>query len=356
MSTILEVARSANVSPSAVSLALNGRKGVSTRTRQRVVRAARELGYRQRPRGRPRKQTVPTTLALVSPKRRVDHAGRMHPLFTELAQAAEEAASAHGARTSLFVGARDIHEEEMLRGMIERGRIHGVILSNPPAHDHSHLDWLLARQVPLVVINRTPRYLQFPFVQVDQVGGGRRVGHRLAELGHRRVAYLQMLPEYDWSRQRLFGLRQGLAGHDAELAATGEIDAEREPEADRIEQVRRFCQSCVEQDITAVFCASDGVALMLLNACHELSIPVPERLSVVGFDDIGYRSTQALRPASIGYDSRALGEAPVEMLLSMIRQKQRPEPKQCIGMQIATYLVHRDTLAPPRGRVESAGA
>jgi LacI family transcriptional regulator len=324
-----DVGRLAGVSPTAVSFVINGRTGeISEETRDRVLEAVRELGYRPNRAARGLRTRRSHTIGIVSEP--IDHA-------TAVAHAvagAHDAAAEHGSRLVLAHdpggrGLRTVVEDLLDRQvdalLVAVGGVHGTDL--PPAG-----------QVPAVLIN-VPAPPGVPAVLPAERQGCRSATDLLLATGHRRIALLGG-PVHSWPT------RDRLAGHRAALAAAGvPFDPGLVlPGPDRLDAgYARTCRLLRTGDPpTALLCGTDRVAAGAYLALAEAGLRVPRDMSVVGYDD-GPGLAAELRPAlsTVHLPCYEMGRWAVERLL-------QPAQDGAAGhVQLPCPVINRASVAPP---------
>ncbi|WP_243095489.1 LacI family DNA-binding transcriptional regulator [Thermus thalpophilus] len=313
--TIKEIARLANVSTGTVSRVLNGRPGVSPHTRAVVLEAVKTLGFV--PNAAARELVGKSTLVglLFAPGVR-----RYTPYFALLLEALSEALWREGLRVGeVSTDPQGLPREEAL----------AYILLG--AHDHDpRVEVLQAQGKPFVLIGTYPGVF---WVAPDDRQGGYLATRHLLELGHRDVAMLTGHLHHQAGKERLLGyndaLREAGLPFRAELVLDGDFDALTAYRA-----VRRAWERGVR--FTALFAASDEMALGAWAAFEDLGIKVPEGVSLVGYDDLpelGERLT------TIHQDVPTVAKEAVALLRAAV---QGAPP---VGKRVPVYLVPRGTTA-----------
>jgi DNA-binding LacI/PurR family transcriptional regulator len=269
-----DVAQVAGVSHQTVSRVLNASPSVRPETRQRVLDAIVELGYRRNSAARALVTRRSGTIGVVS-------TGLPYFGPTSTLIAVEEAARDAG----YFVSVATLTHNDALS--VDRAveyflaqAVEGIIIIAPQDDVRDALV-PFADQVPLVMIAAEPSPgFAYHTIGVDQELGARLATRHLLSLGHRDVVHLA--GPQDW-----IDARARMAGWRAELVAAGITPGEPiggDWEAGRGFDVgRRLVREGVP---TAVFAANDQLALGLLRAFAEGGVAVPRDVSVVGFDDI----------------------------------------------------------------------
>ncbi len=331
--TSADVAARAGVSRTTVSFVLNYRTDIqiSDETRQRVFRAASELGYHPH-----------------APARQLA-GGRSHILGLVLRQSAEQvagdatlaetlrglasAARAAGSRVMVEPLAPEGTYDRLLRSQ----HADGLIVSGPRLDDPS-LAELVHDGFPIVLQGSMPG-LDVPSVDVDNVAGARGAVEHLLSLGHRRIACVTNAGlTYTSARERLQGYREAIeaAGmdYDEQLVAVGAFDAASGEQATS-ELLRRTT-------FTAMFVASDVLALGAFGALREANRRVPDDVAIVGFDDIPLAAYFDPPHTTLRLPAFELGQAAGRALLDRIADRAVPQ-----RTLLPTELIVRGSTAPP---------
>lgn len=298
--TLADIATELGLSKFAVSRALSGKDGVSDSTRALVVRTAERLGY-ARPVPRPEKLDLQLIFH--------NHNPANSELAVQIQGGAQQEAAARGV--PLRVGWT--HEIAEVVRLAERSG--GVLLSG--AESPGTIEAIRGLGRPMVMLG----WLK-PLEQVDQVmaadhEAGAAVGDFLVGLGHREIAYVHGVPGLRGRRERLLGLRETV-----EMTYRGIIHELRfSAMADFI--ARFDAAKSAGAQITAFFCAHDGLALTVTAELLRLGYRIPEDVTVMGFGD--YSAATQITPAltTVRVPGRDMGAAAVRLLLDRIRQGAR---------------------------------
>jgi DNA-binding LacI/PurR family transcriptional regulator len=289
--------------------AFSPQKRVAAATRDRVLAAARQLGYEPNRAASGLRSGRTATLGVVVPDLE-------NPYFASVAKGVQARAREHGYGVFVVDVEEDASREaDEVRTLL--AQTDGVIVASPRGTDREILE--LVDRTPrgrAVLVNR--RIDGVPSVTADDVAGAARVLDHLRALGHRRVAYVGG-PETSWSdRMRREGLRRAAAEGDA--VDVVDLGAFRP-------QVRggySAADLATGSGASAVVAYNDLVALGVEQRLRERGIAVPGQVSVVGFDDT-FVATLASPPlTSVGTDLRAVGAAAVDLLVERLRDPDAP--------------------------------
>uniref|UniRef100_UPI00383B687E LacI family DNA-binding transcriptional regulator n=1 Tax=Isoptericola aurantiacus TaxID=3377839 RepID=UPI00383B687E len=325
-----DVARLAGVSSQTVSRVSNGHAGVVESTRQQVLDAMVQLGYRPNSAARALRSGRFRTIGVILFS--LSTTGNVRTL-----EAVATSAAAHGyAITILPVEAPT---EGDVRGAFTRlGELAVdavVLLMEVHLLDAANLT--LPTGVPVVVADSDADE-RYPVVDTDQADGSRTAVQHLLSLGHRTVVHLAGPAESFASQRREDAWRRTLqeAGREVPAPYRGDWSAQSGYDVGR---------EIARTDATAVFVANDQMALGLLRALAEAGRDVPGDVSVVGFDDLP--DAVAFRPplTTIHQDFAEVGRRCVELVLR--RLADGGSDGEHGATLVPTRLVERASTAPP---------
>lgn len=319
MTTIYDVAKRAGVSPATVSRVLSGAKGVSEATRQRVLAVARELHYSPNYIARSLKKRQTNTIALII-------SDITNPFFTTLARGVEDRASEHGFNTIFCNTDEDPKVEAAYVELMLRRQVDGLLISS--CSNGESLDFLVRRNVPVVLVDRRIPQARWDYVIGDSEYGAYALTRHLIEVhGKRKIAIISGPLTLSTSRERVEGYRRALR----------EAGIHPLPEHIRVGAYKEeFGYQATKELLTgglsveAIFAGNNVIAVGAIRAARELGVRVPEDLALVTFDDFELASalfpflTAAKQPAY------TIGALAVEMLLERIRGEKIRERREVV--------------------------
>jgi LacI family transcriptional regulator len=172
--------------------------------------------------------------------------------------------------------------------------------------------------------------------------GGQAAARHLADLGHRKVAFISGPPSFRSSHERRRGFEAGLAERGLKLSARYALEGAY-TFASGVECGRRLMD--LKSRPTAIFAGNDEMAAGVLQAARMKGLSVPEDLSVVGFDDFQLASSVWPRLTTIHSPTRDIGRTAVRKLIGLAREDQAGAPEET-----SPTLVVRESSGPaPRG-------
>jgi LacI family transcriptional regulator len=307
MPTVYDVARVAQVSKSTVSLVINDSPLVSDKTRDRVLAAIEEIGYR------------PSRIArsLVTQKTRMlglIYSDALNPFFHEVISDMESIAKEHDYIFMHFQLDTVLEENRIFNALQER-QVDGAICLTTAISDDA-IDGLCSQKIPLVVYNR--KFRQNKLVSGVQIDCAQAIGDAasaLARHGHREVGFLGAYIESYSTASKLDVYRRqmeaaGLSLPDCYLwECTGTADG-------GYKSVKAMLQAGSYP--TAIVACNDMLAMGAMRAIREQELSIPGDISVIGFDDIAISRLMTPPLSTISVDKNQISHAAFSLVMDMI--------------------------------------
>lgn len=280
-------------------------------TREKVIRALDELGY------------TPNLLARAMRTRKTGTIGVLvasvtNPFYPEVIEALDARLAGAGHRM-LLLTTGGLGESNALDA-IHEGLIDGLVFTTATSKAEP-LAAALARQGPIVLVNRGLSGVECDQVTTDNVGGGAVAARYLHHWGHRTIGCIGGVPEASTALEREQGFRDelrrqgvplpgrlyrpGYFSHDLAYRAVRELLSERRPPS-------------------ALFCANDVMALAAVNAAKSLGYLVPDDLWIVGFDDIRMAAWESFDLTTVRQPVTEMVDMAVDLLLARIDNPDKP--------------------------------
>jgi LacI family transcriptional regulator len=336
MATIKDVARRSGVSTTTVSFVLNGTGSVGADARERVLKAASDLGYTPNPLARA--MITRRTQSLGVLVNNVESFNSSH-----MVSGIEEAARRQGYEILLALH-RDEPETAMaaVRDLTAR-RVDAIISVYAKANQHSDVaEALAASGIPFVVafylLNEEGRPA-IDNIVADQEQGGYLAGKRLIEQGRTRIAFAGGEKERNATRKRLAGLRRAMDEAGLVLDDRWVLYGDFEVWAG-LEMGPHLLKPIDGQIPDGVFAANDDIAAGLFRVFRAAGKSVPQDIAVVGFNDSPV--AEALDPplSSIKMPLWEIGERCVEHAISRLEEGENWKPRT---LQIPCTLTIRES-------------
>ncbi|MGY1605336.1 LacI family DNA-binding transcriptional regulator [Geodermatophilus sp. SYSU D00815] len=330
-----DVAARAGVSHQTVSRVINGSPNVAPLTRERVLAAIAELGYRPNTAARALVTGSTRTIGLVTVN--INQYGPAQTLV-----GLEQAARVAGY--SLAVTILDDATSQAMREAVDRFVSQSVdaVVALGTYDDAYEALHSVSAPIPLVTV-QSGGAVEEPAVGVDQVAGARLATRHLLDLGHRTVHHVTGPADSKEARDRIAGWRAELdcAGAPAPRILRGDWTPSSGYAAGKqlAERLRGG------EEVTAVFLANDQMALGLLAAFHEEGLEAPRDVSVVGFDDLPEAPYFTPPLTTVRQDFAELGRRGVQLVLARLKGEDlHPDP-------VPPALLVRSSTGPAPRRV-----
>ncbi|WP_375173270.1 LacI family DNA-binding transcriptional regulator [Pseudooceanicola sp.] len=329
--TIKDVAREADCSIATASRVLNRSGPASGEARDRVEKAARDLGFSFSAIGRALQSSRSMTIGCLVPS-------LANPVFAEAVQGVQEALKGSGYQLLIASSNYDAGADNDAIATLLAKEVDGLIVTMAAPDSSAVLKRARQRGTPVSLMFHDP-IDGLPTAHVDNFDAAREVARRFAELGHRRTAFLALrFATSDRSRNRY-------AGFHAECRARGLPDPAlielSEAEANTPELLSGILATL--QGLSAVFASNDFLAIAVQKAARLMGKRVPRDLSVVGFDGIEIGRLLDVPLATIETAPEAMGRQAARTLLDLM------QGGPCIQQPPLPFDFRAGgTLAPPR--------
>lgn len=334
--TIKDVAEHAGVTKATVSKYLNRAQGyaIKRETRGRIETAINELDYRPSPLARGLTRAPTSTMGLVV-------ADIVNQFYPQLITGVQAVADESGYTLMLGSSGEDPDRElDLIRAMVHRG-VDGLVLVSVRAEAEDILT-LRRRGMHIALAGRDLSTLVADTVVGDNQQGAEDATRYLRDLGHRRFAHVAGDPHAKPFLDRCTGFQratEGLPGEHAVAIARS---------TSSLEDGRRAAREVLDvaEPPTALFFATDSLALGGLQACADLGLRVPEDVSLMGFDNVVVSSLPGVQLSTVDSEAQKMGQEATELLVKRITKVQQ-DAAPILRMK-RTKIVPRASTAPPR--------
>ena len=338
LKSMREVARLANVSVATVSRALRDPKSVSKKSLSKVQEAAKQVGYTYNAAAGDLLAGRSTVLGILVPS-------VSNSLFGETLHGIQDTAMEAGFSVIQGVTGYDpAKERKLLETFISR-RVHGLVLTGLTDTMRNQFDEvMLDNGVRTVVIWESPRSTEarsdlLSYVGFDNFEASKTATEYLIGLGHKRIGLIcgpgSMIAR---ARHRFDGYAEAL--QKAGIPFDPDLVAERLPDLTHGREALISLMS-LEDKPSAIFAASDILAIGAIRGAHELGLQIPQDISIVGFDDLEISAFQQPPLTTMKVDGYKIGTLAAQVA---IENFDLPLRHYCLD----TDLVVRRSSGPPK--------
>jgi LacI family transcriptional regulator len=332
VSTIRDVARTAQVSQATAARALGGYGYVSAASRRAVEAAAEQLGYVPNDVARALASGVSSAIGLV--------VGDVeNPFFAAAARGMSDVIEEHGHTLLLANSDEDLERERVAVETLRSRRVDGLVVVPSSGTPSPHLRAAVAAGTPLVLLDRAVRGLGVDAVTVDNAAGARSAVEHLLGYDHRRIGLVSDGPEIPSSAERIKGYRDAMG--DAGVGVEAGLEAitgptREEGYAAALELLRR------PERPTALFTTNNFMTLGAVRAMRDLGLHAPDDISLVGFDDLEWTTLVDPPLTVVSQPAAELGQEAGRRLLARLGGATR-RPQR---VRLPTELIVRGSCGP----------
>lgn len=350
--TISEVAGAAGVGRATAARTLGGYGYVSEQTRERVLAAAEELGYRTNRLAQSVSTGISHTIGIVV-------ADISNPFFGGVVRGVTEVASARGFETLVISTYEHLDEEIAAMNVLVDRRTAGIILSSA-AYDQAstgHLQLARGQGIPLVLLDRLIEGVDLDAVVIDNRSAARQATAALIAAGHSRIGFvwgphMSAHPTYrrdltEAAEQGLWSESERLHGYFDALDDAGIpvnpalVTVGEKTEAQAREEVARMLD--LDHPPTAFFCTETEALTATLHVLRSAGRVIPDQVSVVGFDDSSWAAVMNPPLTMVDQPMLELGMRAAELLFERIDDGDDVERRTQVELQ--ARLIERGSVA-----------
>jgi DNA-binding LacI/PurR family transcriptional regulator len=325
--TLQDIGTRLSVSVATVSRALAGYSGVAPATRQRVVQAAREMGYQPNVTARRLQKQRTDAVGFIIPT----HGPRFSdPYFSELLAGI---GSVTGQDYDLLVStySPDTPDEaQAYEGFVQGRRVDGMLVVRTREHD-ARIAYLLERDFLFVAFGRSRVEDDFCYLDVDGTAGIREATHHLINLGRRRIAIVLPPENLMFTHYRRLGFEEAMAEAGLPVEQTlvehGDLTERSGHEIGRAFLTR-------DNSPSAIIACNDLMALGVISAAQGLGLTVGRDVAVVGFDDVSLAAHSHPPLTTVRQPIYEIGQRVCRMLIRLIEGETLEERHVILAPQL----------------------
>lgn len=272
--------------------------------------------------------------------------------LTDCIKGASEILYERGYFLTIHCADRSGEKEKVILHHLYQNGIDGIIFY--PLSDYRNLDiihMLNVHDYPMVTIDKYFESLPVSYVISDNYRGSYDAVDYLAKCGHRKIAYISDVPIESASsvRNRYFGYIDALRSNELELnyelirfnineLGARMVDSNNALEdQEYVEVLRETLLELLQKGVTAVITVNDYVAINIIDVCRMSGIKVPQKLSVIGFDNLELTQFISVPLTSVEQDFYEIGKAAASILIDQVEGIH----KECVKCVIPTRFIER---------------
>lgn len=310
--TIKTIAKMAGVSHVTVSKALRGYSDISAATTENIRRIAQEIGYTPNAFARSLSSKRSSSIGMIVPAMGAD------TIYNEVFNAVSSEAAGNGLSVLLGSCGRSVELEKNFCRIMCEHRV-GTLIIASVSSDVSHIYDICKGIVPIIFIGGKTASEEQNCIAADYRYSGKLAVEHLASLGHRSIALFVYHPEN-------YTIIQKISGFELEMKSLGltpQVYWEGDS-SDTYSAGKKLTDNLIEQNKlpTGIWCASDLMAMGVIDSLKSHDISVPEEVSVIGHDDLFFGKMEFVSLTTMTLPKAEIGREAVNMALSIMSESQ----------------------------------
>jgi LacI family transcriptional regulator len=337
--TIKDVARRSGLSASTVSLVVNKTGYVSEKTRAKVMRVVKELGYHPTRAARGLASSTSGNIGFIVSE---EHFAQAEQFYTRVFLGTEFEARLHDYYVLLTaVGRRFGTGDSVPRFLLERN-VDGVIIAG--SVNDRFIEHINGMGLPIVLVDYQVERKPYSAVLIDNRNGTRAAVSHLVDIGHTRIGFIGADLSHPGIAERFATYRSTLEEHgivpDPSWIMTDE----------KLLTFKSGCDAATKvlsgpSRPDALFAANDSMAVGCLHCAKRAGLRIPEDIAIVGFDDLEVSSHVEPRLTSVRVHKEEMGKLALRRLVDILRSKTTTQ----MTAHVRTELVVRESTAGKSG-------
>ena len=324
------IAEIAGVSVNTVSRALNNKPDVNAKTKHKILKIVKELGYTPNLVAKSLKAGKTKTVGVVV-------SDITNPFFNLVIHAIEDKAQKKGYSIILCNANEDYKREEKAIKLLVQKRVDGILIT-PVEKKTLDIFYLQQMKVPFVLVARHLKIPGLSYVVADDVLGGFLATEHLIKKGHKKIIYIAGPSHVTTAQERLNGYKKALAQYGIRFKK--ELVRFTNAKSEDGYKVMKDALS-KKLDFTAVSTFNDYLALGIMKAVYERGLKIPDNIAIVGYDDIEFAPLTIVPLTSVRIPKYELGSKAVEILFKFLSKTYKSPKTQQVMLE--PELVIRNT-------------
>ncbi len=302
--TMKDIAERANVSVVTVSRALNNKDDISSETKDRVLKIARELDYTGNDVARSLITRKTGIIGVIVPN-------AADSFYASVIQGINDRSFQKEYSIILCSTKENTDKELEYITLLRKKRVEGLLIY-PLQQDSRYIDVLKTIDIPFVMMNRHSEALNSSYVINDNVAGTYEAVRYLLQQGHAKITYICAKPEASSGRERIEGCRKAMNERRLQSQSLHVLYCE---------ETITSCYNVVKSEIrsgldsTVLFVYDDKLALGAMRAIYEEGLRIPEDIAIVGYDDIETAAFYHPPLTTVRQPAREIGEIATDILM-----------------------------------------
>ena len=305
--TIVDIARELDLSPSTVSRALNGIGRMNQETRLKILNLAQKWGYHPNPHAQRLKKAKTSTIGLIVPE-------LTHHFYSQIIKGVDSVLDDVGYQQIICVSNEEYEKENKAAIALLNARVDGLLvaLSNE-TKEYSHIQQIIDEEIPVVFLDRMCEDIQAPYVTTDDFEGAKMATKYLIDIGSRSIGFIQGPENISTTFNRLTGYKEALRG--SKISLNEKIIIKHENDNIFTERIRELVEV---YHIDAILAHSDYHAFKAMKELQSMGFRIPEDINIIGYADEPLASYTTPNITTVKQPAFEIGKVGMELLMSQI--------------------------------------
>jgi len=307
-----QLATELKLSISTVSKALRDSHEISTATKEKVLKKAKELNYQVNPFASSLRKQKSKTIAVVIPE-------VVNDFFGPVINGIESIAQEKGYHVLIYLTHDDMNKEVAITKLLQNGRVDGILISlSAQTSDTNHLEVLKEKEIPLVFFDRIAEHIDAPKVVTNDQQSGALATEHLIQSGCKRIAFLTISQKLSISNKRMNGYLETLKAHKIKQDNSLILKCDKD-DANNTAQIRMLLKKKNRPD--GIFASIEQLALQTYIICEELNLRIPEDIKIICFSNL--KTAGLLNPSmtTITQPAFEMGREAASILFKLVEKK-----------------------------------
>lgn len=319
---IIKLAEELNLSKSTVSRAFRGGSDINPQTRDKILARAKELNFLPNHHASNLRNQKSKTIAVIVPE-------IANNFFSKAINGIEKIAKDKGYHVLIYLTDDDFQKEVSFVTNLSNGRVDGIIMSvSGEDQDHSYLQVLKRKKIPLVFFDRTYEDIETARVTTNDYQSSFEATEHLIKSGCKKVAYLVVNKNLSIGKTRMQGYIDALKKNHIPFDDHLVIDCSNELAKNKV--ILRNMFETLKPD--GVFASVERLAIATYYVCHEMNISIPDDVRVIGFSSLEISPLLNPSLSTITQPAYKMGERASELLFEILEKHE--EEKEFIAKNI----------------------
>ncbi|MDE4542692.1 LacI family DNA-binding transcriptional regulator [Thermoanaerobacterium sp. R66] len=304
MVNIRDVAKYCGVSAMTVSRALNNSGQISKETKERILKACEELGYRPNFAARSLVTKKTNMIGLIIPD-------ITNQYYSQVSKGVSSYLSLHGYGLLLCNSDRKKEEEKRYLDFLAGGRVDGIIIFpvKPKKEDYEKI----LKEVPLVMADNYVDGLNANFVGNDNYHGASEIIRHMVKQGFKKIGVILGPTSSSASNERLRAYKDVLAENNMEYQSDIILESDA-----TFDDGFNLAKVLIEKGVDSIFAINDTVALGVIKYCYLNNIKIPDDIGIAGYDNIQQSSMLPVPLTTVDQNGSRMGKVVAETMLNLL--------------------------------------